>query len=96
MQAKLQILHLEDNAMDAELIRETLLAGGMECQVKRVETAGDFESSLKQSGWNLILSDYKLPAFDGMTALSIAKKILPEVPFIMISGTIGDVRTVEA
>jgi len=96
LQPKLQILHLEDNAKDAELVRETLLAGGIECQVKRVETAGDFESSLKQGGWNLILSDYKLPAFDGMTALSMAKKISPEVPFIMISGTIGEVLTVEA
>lgn len=93
---KLQILHLEDSAKDAELVREALITGGMECQIKRVETAGDFESSLKQGGWNLILSDYKLPAFDGITALSMAKKIFPEVPFIMISGTIGEVRTVEA
>lgn len=96
MQSKLQILHLEDNAKDAELIRETLLAGGIECQIKSVETSGDFESSLKQGGWDIILCDYKLSAFDGITALSMVKKVLPDVPFIMVSGVIGEEGTVEA
>jgi len=96
VKSKLQILHLEDNANDADLIRETLLAGGIECRIKRVETAGDFELSLKQGGWDIILSDYKLPAFDGITALAMAKKMLPDVPFVMVSGTIGEERTVDA
>src|SRR3989338_78157 len=96
VQSKLQILHLEDNANDAVLIREALLADCSECQIKHVETPGDFESNLKQGGWDIILSDYKMPAFDGIKALMMVKKLLPDLPFIMVSGTIGEERTVEA
>jgi PAS domain S-box-containing protein len=92
----LRILHLEDEPQDSELIQETLEAEGIACDVVRVDTQPAFRELLEQGNFDLILVDYSLPSFDGISALKMAKEVLPEVPFIFVSGTLGDERGVEA
>jgi PAS domain-containing protein len=67
MGSPLKILHLEDNPADAELIDSWLHADNIECEVQRVATQREYESALESGGFDLILSDYTLPGFDGMT-----------------------------
>jgi PAS domain S-box-containing protein len=91
----LRILLLEDDAADAELIQE-LLAEHIVCELTRVETRTEFVAALKDSGIDLILADYRLPAFDGLSALHLALSERPEVPFIFVSGTVGEDVAIEA
>jgi PAS domain S-box-containing protein len=96
MNSQLRILYLEDDARDAELVEETLSADSIPCQITRVETEVDFIASLEQGGFDLILADYTLPSFDGMSALKIAQQNWPLVPFIFVSGTLGEEVAIEA
>jgi len=96
VEKELHILILEDVATDAEMIERELQKGGIKFTSKRVETEGDFLSELKNFKPDLILADYKLPQFDGFSALSIVKEQCPDVPFILISGTLGEEEAVEA
>jgi PAS domain S-box-containing protein len=96
MESDLRILHLEDDPRDAELIQETLEADGMTCRVTRVEAEPEFVASLKQGECDLILADYTLPSFDGLSALKIARQDWPHVPFIFVSGTLGEEVAIEA
>ena len=96
MKSPLRILYLEDDPRDAELVRETLAIGGIRCQVTRVETEADFIASLEQGGLDLILADYTLPSFDGLSALKIAQQGRPHVPLIFVSGTLGEEVAIEA
>ena len=77
MQAPLRILHLEDDAKDAELLLAMLEAAGIVFQVSRVDSQADFLASLEQGGCDLILADYSLPSFDGLSALKIALEKCP-------------------
>ena len=90
MKAPLRLLHLEDSADEAELIRLLLAMEWPDCQVVRVDNEADFTAGLKQGRFDLILSDYRLPCFDGLSALSLARKLSPEIPFVFLSGAIGD------
>jgi PAS domain S-box-containing protein len=96
MKSLLRILYLEDDPGDAELVLETLASDGIECQVTRVETEADFITSLEQGGFDLILADYTLPSFDGLSALKIAQQKWPHVPLIFVSGTLGEEVAIEA
>jgi PAS domain S-box-containing protein len=96
MKAPLRILHLEDDARDAELVQEALETSGIVCEVTRVETQADFAASVERGGFGVILADYALPSFDGMSALKIAQARRPHVPFIFVSGTLGEEVAVEA
>jgi PAS domain S-box-containing protein len=96
MKSTLRILYLEDEPSDAELVQETLVSHGVPCQVTRVETEADFIASLEQGGFNLILADYTLPSFDGLSALKIAQKGWPHLPLIFVSGTLGEEVAIEA
>jgi PAS domain S-box-containing protein len=96
MKSPLRILYLEDDPRDAELVRETLAGDGIECHVTRVETETDFIGSLEQGGFDLILADYTLPSFDGLSALKIAQRDCPQVPLIFVSGTLGEEVAIEA
>ena len=73
----LHILHLEDSRKDAELIRAILDAEGIACDVLRVDTRDGFVAALERGGFDLILGDYSLPSFDGMSALKITLENLP-------------------
>ena len=96
MKSPLRILYLEDDPGDAELVQETLAVEDIACQVTRVETETDFISSLRESGFDLIFADYTLPSFDGLSALKIARQHSPSVPFIFVSGTLGEEVAIEA
>lgn len=90
-----RILILEDVPADAELMENELRKGGLKFASKRVMTREEFTSSLEEFAPDLILSDYSLPQFDGLSALEIAKAASPDVPFIFVSGVMGDERAVE-
>ena len=93
---RLRILHLEDETHDAELVQETLESGGIRCAITRVQTRDEFVRFLEQGTFDLIISDYSLPSFNGKAALAIARKKYPEIPFLFVSGTIGEDAAIES
>jgi len=96
MSRALNILHLEDNADDAALIEATLDMGGFEYSIRRVETREDFTKETLEGKYDLILSDYVLPSFDGLAALSIARENCPAIPFVLLSGVLGEEVAIDA
>jgi diguanylate cyclase (GGDEF)-like protein/PAS domain S-box-containing protein len=92
----LRILHLEDDAADSELIENLLRKSGLDCQLVQVETRTAFEAAVRTGDFDMILSDYSLPGFDGQAALMIARALRPDLPFLFVSGTIGEDRAVES
>jgi PAS domain S-box-containing protein len=87
---ELKILMLEDQAADAELALRELRKEGLQVAAKRVMTQPEFEAELQNPALDLILSDFKLPAYDGISALMAARRQRPDVPFIMVSGSMGE------
>lgn len=96
MKFPLRILHLEDNSADAELIQHTLMAGGILGEVTRVQTQEEFRSALRHLKPELVLADYALPGFDGLLALEIVREVSADIPFILVSGTVGEERAIES
>ena len=96
MQRPLRILSLEDDPTDAQLIQELLEAADLRCDVTLVETEAEFVACLDRGGIDLILADYTLPSFDGLSALRLALDKRPDVPFIFVSGTLGEEVAIEA
>ena len=96
MKSPLEILYLEDDPIDADLLEGRLTTEGVACQVTRVETQVDFCASLERASLDLVLADFTLPSFDGMSALKIAVERRPEVPFIFVSGTLDEEVAIEA
>jgi two-component system, cell cycle sensor histidine kinase and response regulator CckA len=92
----LRLLQLEDNTVDAELITATLIEGGISCQSQIVDTRQAFVAALKEGRMDLILADYSIPGFDGMTALILARQHCPDVPFLFVSATIGEELAIDA
>jgi PAS domain S-box-containing protein len=92
----LRILYLEDEPKDAELVHASLEAEGITCDVIRADTQSDFVAFLRQGAFDLVLADYTLPLFDGISALRIAQEVRPDVPFIFVSGTLGEELAIEA
>ena len=92
---RLRILHLEDSHADAQLVEATLAESGLDFEFMCVETGTQFQAALQQGALDVILADYCLPSFDGMAALELARLKLPEVPFIFVSGGIGEERAIE-
>jgi PAS domain S-box-containing protein len=90
------ILHLEDHAADAELVEETLRSGGIRCEITRVDTAEAFYSALESGGFDLVLSDFSLPGFNGLSALAWLQEHHPDIPFVFISGTMGEESAVDS
>jgi two-component system cell cycle sensor histidine kinase/response regulator CckA len=90
------ILHLEDNPLDAELLEPMFEAEWPGVQVRRAATRDEFMRELAHGTHDLILSDFNLTSFNGFEALKIARVQCPGVPFIFLSGTIGEDRAVEA
>src|SRR5215831_256940 len=96
MPSPLRILHLEDDARDAEILQAMFETEGLLWHVIRVETEAEFCAALEQGGLDLILADYTLPSFDGLSALHITLEKCPDVPFIFVSGTLGEEVAIEA
>lgn len=96
MDTVLKILILEDVPSDAELETVALKRARIACESVRVETQTDFLEQLDRFRPDLVLSDFTLPSFDGLSALKIVRDRWPDIPFIIVSGTIGEERAVEA
>ena len=92
----MKILHLEDNAEDAELVRELIVEEWPECSICCVANRTAFIAELHPGKYDLILSDFALASLNGLEALKLAKEHVPEAPFIFLSGTIGEDRAIEA
>ena len=89
MSEKLRILHLEDDPFDAELVVSTLAADGVQADWIRVASRAQFIAAIDGT-YDLILSDFALPGFDGVSAQKIARDRRPDLPFVFVSGTIGE------
>lgn len=95
-QNKLHLLVLEDVPNDAALEIAELEQAGYECDWKRVETRADFLAELDEGGYDLVISDYALPAFDGLTALKLLQERRADMPFILVSGTLGEEAAIDS
>lgn len=93
--AILNILSLEDSPLDFDLIREQLIHAGFNVQMNRVETEKEYQISISSQTYDLILADYNLPSYDAFEALALRNKICPQVPFICVSGSIGEDMAIE-
>lgn len=92
---KLRVLVLEDSELDYDLLCEQLTDAGYELDSERVETERDFRQSLTDECYDIILSDFSLPGFDAYGALKISNELCPQVPFICVSGSIGEETAIE-
>jgi two-component system cell cycle sensor histidine kinase/response regulator CckA len=88
--ARIRLLHLEDSAKDAELIKDRLEVGGINSEITRVNSRLTFESALEAAAFDIILCDFNLPDYDGLSALSAARDKQPNVPVIVISGSLRE------
>lgn len=91
----LKILHLEDNHLDASLAEATLAGDGIEAEFVRVDNRDGFSAALKSEIFDVIIADYNLPVFDGLSAQVLAAQLQPEIPFIFLSGSIGEETAIE-
>ena len=96
MKIPLRLLLLEDDPVDADLVAATLSEAGLEFTARRVDTRSDFLAALETGAFDLILADYSIPGFDGMTALSLAHQQAPDIPFLFVSATIGEELAIDA
>src|SRR5205814_3353496 len=92
---EIRILMLEDNVADAELIRFALREGGLAFSLKRVDSKSAFLRVLEEHTPDVILLDYALPGFDGFSALTLAQETYPDIPFIFVTGTLGEEVVIE-
>jgi signal transduction histidine kinase len=92
----LRALIVEDSEQDARLLVRELHRGGYAPTVERVQTAADMRAALARQGWDIVLSDYDMPAFSAFAALAVLNDSGQDIPFIIVSGTIGEETAVEA
>ena len=91
-----RLLILEDDPMDLELTLATLKRGGLALESRHVSTREEFVAAFAEGGWDLILADYWLPGFTGLEALEAVRKADALLPFVLMSGTLGDERAIES
>ena len=91
----LRLLHLEDSELDHELTLAHLQRGGMAVSALRVDSESDYLQALEQP-WDVVVSDYNLPGFSGLAALDLLKAHGLDIPFVLVSGEIGEDTAVEA
>jgi len=96
MKRPLRILHLEDDPYDAALIQSTLQDGGVTCTITQVLTRTEFLAVLELGETDLVISDFALPQFDGLSALKLMRTKWPMLPFILVSGTLGEELAIES
>ena len=96
MDESLRVLLIEDSEDDAALVLRQLRQGGYEPIHQRVQTANDVTRALASQEWDIVISDYAMPQFSGLDALTIVRRENPELPFILVSGTIGEETAVTA
>ncbi|HUR45355.1 MAG TPA: response regulator [Candidatus Saccharimonadales bacterium] len=92
----LRILHLEDNPKDSAIVQAMLEAEGLRCQIQKAKNREEFQSALTKQTFDLIISDFSLPSYDGLAALAHVRENSGAVPFILFSGTIGEEVAIES
>ena len=92
----MRVLHLEDSNNDAEIVAYLLTGEWPDCVIERVADRTAYTAALVKDGFDIILSDYALPSYNGLAALQLARERCPSTPFIFVSGTIGEERAIEA
>ena len=90
----LRILHLDDSPIDRELAAGVLKSHNVDCTITPVADREAFEAALHSQTFDIIISDFNMPGFDGATACAISQKAAPDTPFIFLSGTVGEERAV--
>ena len=95
VKASLRVLYLEDDKDDVELVLAKMEEEGFSCDMTHVETRDDFVAALYKGGFDIILSDYRLPSFDGISALALVREKTSDVPFIFVSGAMGEELAIE-
>jgi len=93
---QVRILHLEDSRVDHALVKFALQRSQLSCDVNLVDTMDDFQRELEAGGYDIVLADYHLPGFTGMDAWQLSRTLRPELPFVILSGAIGEAAAVEA
>jgi CheY-like chemotaxis protein len=93
---KVRVLHVEDNPIDVELIRQNLRRGGVDVEVVVVDGTRECEDMLEREKFDLIISDYNLPRCNGLEVLAAVRKRNAEIPFILVSGSLGEETAIEA
>ncbi len=96
MAAEVRVLIVEDNEADSELALRKLRKDGIALSAVRVASEQEFRAALRTGEWDIIISDFSLPGFDGLSALTIATGEAPHIPFLFLSGTIGEERAIDA
>lgn len=96
MTAPLKILLLEDSVADAELVGLTLTRARVPYEIRRVDTKDEFQRELAEYEPDIILSDHTMPGYDGLSALAEARNTRPDIPFVFVSGTLGEANAVES
>ncbi|MEO8168231.1 MAG: response regulator, partial [bacterium] len=96
MTTPLRVLQIEDSAIDIELVHEQLIDEGIQATIHRVETPDEVVAAFGRGDFDIIFCDYNLPKYDGLAALKLASEMCPDIPFIFVSGTIGEARAIEA
>src|SRR4029077_2716528 len=96
MSTLLRLLLVEDSADDAALVTRQLKRGGYQPICTRVQTQGEFRSAVASKEWDIIISDYTLPTYSGLMALADLRATGKDIPFILVSGTVGDAEAVRA
>ena len=96
MRSPLRILHLEDDPNDASLVESALESAGITCRTICVQGRADFVAALECGSIDLILSDFSLPMFDGIAAVQTVRAGWPDLPFILVSGSLGEQRAIDS
>src|ERR1044071_6783609 len=96
MAKPLRVLIVEDLEDDAQLVLRELRQSGYEPSHLRVDTAGDMNEALENQEWDIVISDHRMPQFSSQAALDLLKKKNPDLPFIIVSGSIGEDAAVAA
>ncbi len=92
----LRVLHLEDDPLDVELVRDALEAEGQAVEITHVETRPAFEAALASNAWDVILADYTLPSFGAIDALAVRARLAADTPLVIVSGTVGEELAIDA
>ena len=92
----MHILLLEDNLRDRQLVEKTLMNEGLVCQITHAKSKEEFQAALERAKYDLIISDFTLPAYSGIAALTASRELQPDTPFIFVAETIGEEQAVES
>ena len=94
MAEKLRVVHVEDSPADADLMARALREAGYDVDWQRVETEDEFRRAL-ESAPDVVVADYHLPRFGGLRALELLRQIHPHIPFLVVSGAVGEEEAAE-